>query len=95
MSANRACTCAPSKLISAKSLTRPIFIQCCFVSACSFDISVRAGPLDVVHYTIDPEDPSNGVCLSMTMGAWQGNMLMNQPNPRPAPQGASSPEKKR
>ncbi|KAL0047867.1 hypothetical protein WJX82_001975 [Trebouxia sp. C0006] len=60
-----------------------------------FDISVRAGPLDVVHYTIDPEDPSNGVCLSMTMGAWQGNMLMNQPNPRPAPQGASSPEKKR
>ncbi|KAL0027199.1 hypothetical protein WJX77_002651 [Trebouxia sp. C0004] len=60
-----------------------------------FDISVRAGPLDVVHYTIDPDDPSNGVCLSMTMGTWQGKMLMNQPNPRPAPQGASSHEKNR
>ena len=84
-----------SNSISVNSLTRLIIIQCCFVSACSFDISVRAGPLDVVHYTIDPEDPSNGVCLSMTMGAWQGNMLMNQPNPRPAPQGASSHEKKR
>ncbi|KAL0030048.1 hypothetical protein WJX79_003167 [Trebouxia sp. C0005] len=60
-----------------------------------FNISVKAGPLDVVHYTIDPEDPSNGVCLSMTMGAWQGNMLMNQSNPRAAPQGASSHEKKR
>ena len=49
----------------------------------------------MVHYTVDPEDPSNGVCLSMAMGAWQGNMVMNQPNPRQAPLGASDAEKRR
>ncbi len=65
------------------------------VGCCSFDISVRAGPLDVVHYTVDPDDPSNGVCLSMAMGAWQGNMLMNQPSPRQARPGASTAEQKR
>lgn len=66
----------------------------CFV-ACSFDISAWAGPLDVVHYTVDREDPSDGLCLSMTSGAWQGNMLMNQPNPQPTRHGASAAEKNR
>ena len=63
--------------------------------ACRFDISVKASPLDVVHYTVDPEDPSNGVCLSMLSGSWNGDMLMNQPNPRPARPGASTAEQKR
>ena len=62
---------------------------------CSFDISVKASPLDVVHYTVDPEDPSNGVCLSMLSVSWNGNMLMNQPSPRPARPGASAAEKSR
>lgn len=62
---------------------------------CSFDISAWAGPLDVVHYTVHPEDASNGLCLSMASGAWQGKMLMNRPNPQPARPGASSAEKKR
>ena len=63
--------------------------------ACRFDISVRASPLDVVHYTVDPEDPSNGVCLSMQSGSWKGDMLMNQPAPRPADPRASAAEKQR
>ena len=62
---------------------------------CSFDIRVKAAPLDVVHYTVDPEDPSNGVCLSTRTGAWQGNMLMNQPRPRSAAPGASKAEQQR
>lgn len=63
--------------------------------ACSFDISVKACPLDVVHYTVDPGDPSNGVCLAMESGGWQGNMVMNQPSPRTARPGASTAEKTR
>ena len=62
---------------------------------CSFNIKAWAGPLDVVHYTVDAEDPSNGLCLSMASGAWQGNMLMNQPNPQHARSGASKAEQKR
>lgn len=62
---------------------------------CSFDISVKASPLDVVHHTMDPEDPSHGVCLSMLSGSWNGNMLMNQPSPCPARPGASAAETSR
>ena len=75
-------------------MTRLMFLTN-LASGCSFNISVKAGPLDVVHYTVDPDDPSNGVCLSMLLGAWQGNMLMNQPGARQAHPGASSAEKKR
>lgn len=62
---------------------------------CRFDISVTASPLDVVHYTVDPDDPSNGVCLSMQSGSWEGDMLMNQPAPLPAHPHASAAEKRR
>lgn len=88
---HNACSWTDTLVVTA-SVLASISSSC---APCSFNIKARAGPLDVVHYTVDAEDPSNGLCLSMAYGAWQGNMLMNQPNPQSASAGASVAEQKR
>ena len=48
---------------------------------CRFQITVAAAPLAVVHYTVDLDNASCGLTLSMAEVAYSGRMLMNQPDP--------------
>ncbi|KAK9806263.1 hypothetical protein WJX72_007766 [[Myrmecia] bisecta] len=55
-----------------------------------FDIAVTATPLDVVHYTVDLEDPSCGICITAKEVTFTSSMLTNYPAPRPVTPGMSA-----
>lgn len=49
------------------------------------DILIEMSPVDLVHYTVDLDDPSCGVCLSSAAMKFSMTMLTNQPLPPGAP----------
>ncbi len=58
-------------------------------------ITVAAAPLAVVHYTVDLDNASCGLTLSMAEVAYSGRMLMNQPDPGQIRPGMSAIARKR
>lgn len=56
---------------------------------------MAAAPLAVVHYTVDLDNASCGLTLSMAEVAYSGRMLMNQPDPGQARPGMSAIARKR
>jgi hypothetical protein len=63
--------------------------------SCRFSISVTATPLSVVHYTVDVDNASCGLTLSMRTATYSGRLLMNQPAPGLIKPGMSAIARKR
>ena len=64
-------------------------------ATCRFQIGIQASPIDLIHYTVDVEDPSCGLCLHTDLGSFHGRILMNVANPGRALPGTSRMEQKR
>lgn len=56
---------------------------------------MRAAPLSVVHYTVDLDNASCGLTLSMGEATYKGRLAMNQPAPGVIKPGMSAIARKR